>query len=323
MNLLLKLKEKLAKVAMAGVMLAATIVPAACTNASVNPPPGDDPTIEKPTDSPTATHSQLLYDVIGSSYYMNLINENNITGDIYAKSQVLASIPYGFLEKQGFDINAIKNDDIQCSSIYYKKAEEKANNIYVSVKVENKAKISYYTCYTLKYNLTDLEYSDLEYASESYGVEAPLMIQELSYQKTPTIEGYANMYTYAYKEILEYMTDGDAWSTDLFGTTDITMDVLGFSTENNTLECAFREDVFGKAPSEIKYAHLTSGVNGFDVESKMINNVEVYIYPYPYVTFQSSKARDEYRTTSTPIRCYNLNEHRRRLFYEDLYNKTI
>lgn len=305
--------------AFCGCSLIESIINPDRTDETTNDPNGTDN-----PDKPTETHSELLNDVIRDAYYVNLIKEHTTdAGVISTLSQDLAPIPYKFLEQQGYNINAIKNDQVKCSSISYVK-ENQPNNLYMSVKVETKASTPYYTFFTLKYSLSDLEMADLNYLHEKEAVEAPLFLQELSYQKTPAVEGRASMLIKAYDSILEYFQKIDILSIDVYNTRDFTMDVLSFSADNNILECVFRPNVYSVVnTTEIRYAHLMSGVVGVKVTEEIINGTNVYVYPYPYVSFRTVEYGNKYLTTSTPITLYQT-EHENYLFklYDDIYNKN-
>lgn len=297
MNLLQKLREKLAKVAMAGVMLASTIAPAACTNTPVNPTPGDDPTKE----DPIATHSQLLYDILNSSYYSKIVDNMNGGLNLNFPSQLADPIPYGFLEQEGYSIEEIKNNNINCESMVYTKDGEK-NVVYISTRVENNAKTPYYTCYTLKYELTNLEYSDFYRIHNSKCIEAPLFIQEMSYKKEAVIESKASITIAAYDGILGVFKKYDDLSTDLFGNKNLTMDFLEFSVENQTLECIIRPDYtasgnFIRDSLQMRYAKLTSGNIIEPIDS--IYSGMVYVRPKTAVCFGDEIDLEVYK--SEPI----------------------
>lgn len=339
MSLLKTLKDKLPKTILVSLAMAGALSFSACTfvKAPVNEVDSDpNTTITDPnggsTDSneneqngsteneqsgstenePTfeEQHSQILLDVINSSYYASLYSKyktaSSIDNELYYHiySYDVWPIPFGFLSSQGYEIESIKNGELSCTSYPYM-LEDEPNSLYIACKAETKASLNYYTCYTLKYTLSDLEVSDLKYLCDKKAAETPLFIQELSYQKTPSVLTKASMSVKAYDSILYRFTNSNDWLTEeLFGSTSVTIDVLDFSTENNTLELAVRTDPSNpKQKGMLKYGHLTSG-SSTPISSTLINNVNVYTAPYPYVVFQSSEAIEEYKTEYTPITLY-------------------
>lgn len=153
-----------------------------------NPP---TPPIEK--KDPIESFSPILQTVLKSEYYNEIIRQAKI--DIQFKdyshetSNRYQAIPYGFLEDEGYDIEAIKNDEIKCESDVF----VLDGDLYIACRVENKASTTYYTHYVIKYKLNEQELSDLNLThfeisdgsniSRTVSFQAPLFIQELSLVK--------------------------------------------------------------------------------------------------------------------------------------------
>jgi len=138
-------------------------------------------------------YSQILQTVLTDNTYNWLIQEaedDKENGDrtTYKQDNKYKSIPYGFLEDEGFDIEAIKSNQIKCETETFI-LDDEPNTLYMTCRVENKASTDYYTHFVLKYNLTEQEIKDLNLVfkniSQGYtaSYQAPFFIQELSIQK--------------------------------------------------------------------------------------------------------------------------------------------
>lgn len=305
-----KIKRRLTKVAIASLVLAPVIAFAACTytpspNTPIDP---DQPGITNPVDpdnpsTPTTDHSALLYDVLTNSYYRNIID--NFQEDMTIRNtQLYDPIPYGFLEDRGYNISDIKNDVLEADSVAYTK-EDEPNNLYIATRVETDGTTPYYTCYTLRYSLSNLEMEDVKYLHRNRAIESPLFIQELSYQKNPTVISEASITINAYNNILNSLLDFDNVSSDLFGNKNITLDFVSFSTDNNTLICNVRNNHSNNfiADAEIRIANLVPGNTSVKITT-LNNNPKVYTGPY-LVTFSNNKEMQNYTNNTTPITYYD------------------
>ncbi len=180
-----KLTKAIATLALASTLALTPLTLTACNQKTENPDPNTD--IEKPV----AEYSQILQDVLNSDYYNNIIEEYK-NFNWYSKNKTLA-IPYSFLKTEGFDVAAMLNDEITCSSTSYV-VNTDTNTLYLSVKIEspyNDGK--YYSCYKLKYTLTNKEYADLYMLHEGNYIQAPFFIQELDKNKTAAIISKTNV----------------------------------------------------------------------------------------------------------------------------------
>lgn len=246
----------------------------------------------------TEQHSQIYYDVFNRAYYNNLIEENKTsTGALLAK-RACAPIPFGFLEQAGYHINLIKDGEVECESAAYMKDDE-ANKLYVTVRIENTAGTKYYTCYVLTYPISSLESSDLTYLARNSLIQSSFFIQELSYQKTPTIESSASITVNAYNGIIRQFED--AYNDS------VTMDFTHFSIEDNTLECTMRPSYVSSVLTEnvlIRYAKLKPGTEGVTIGT--ILNHSVYVYPDYYVTYQNDEAKALYKENPTGVTYFEI-----------------
>lgn len=200
----------------------------------------DDPTIDNndPTPEPEEKYSQILNDVLESDYYAELTDMYEAAWN-YPITKAHEAIPYAFLSREGFDIQAIKDEEIDCDSVAYIKNED-TSTLYLSTKVVTDGADPYYTCYTLSYPLTDKEYDDLVMLHQEKYIQAPYFIQELDNQKTAKVISKASITVEAYDGLLQSFIDDKNYSTRVFGTDNLEMDFLNFSVNDNTFEVNLR-----------------------------------------------------------------------------------
>lgn len=192
-------KKRIMATIMAGGIALSGLGMAGCNNL-LNP---DDPGTEITNpDNKYAKYSQILQNVLTDKYYTNISYIEDSDTDVgtkrwsYNNPKCLA-IPYGFLEDEGFDIDKIKEKELDSKSWIYLID----NDLYVELLAEVKSnttfttgETSYYTNYLLKYNLTNQETKELKslfkslhsYRKTAYS-QGPLFVQELSYLKKPEV----------------------------------------------------------------------------------------------------------------------------------------
>ena len=200
----------------------------------------DDPTIDNndPTPEPEEKYSQILNDVLESDYYAELTDMYEAAWN-YPITKAHEAIPYAFLSREGFDIQAIKDEEIDCDSVAYIKNDD-TSTLYLSTKVVTDGADPYYTCYTLSYPLTDKEYDDLVMLHQEKYIQAPYFIQELDNQKTAKVISKASITVEAYDGLTKSFIDRNNFSTDVYGTDNLEMDFLNFSVNDNTFEVNLR-----------------------------------------------------------------------------------
>ena len=229
-----KIKKRIAAIALAtSVIVGAGALTACNNNPSIDPNPTPTPTPE-----PTSEYSQILNDVLDSDYYADLTDSYRDAWS-YPITKAHEAIPYAFLSREGYDIQAIKDEEIDCDSVAYIKNND-TNTLYLSTRVETNGADPYYTCYTLRYSLTDDEYDDLVMLHQGKYIQAPYFIQELDNQKSAHVESKASITVEAYDGLLQAFIDRKNFSTDVYGTDDLEMDFLDFSVDNNTFEVNLR-----------------------------------------------------------------------------------
>lgn len=136
--------------------------------------------------------SELLYKVVNNTNYCNLISRAKGQPSLY-ETGYFDPHPYGFLEDKGYDINAIKNNEIPCFTMSYV-LDEEPNNLYIYTRV--KPTDNQYDNYLIRYTLTDQEMDDYHYlhtgdGNSDYFIQAAFINDQISKTKTPTIVGSA------------------------------------------------------------------------------------------------------------------------------------
>ena len=134
-------------------------------------------------------YSQILQNILDSSYYQSIIDIYNNQNHAYS-TNINSPIPYTFLEKEGIDVESIKDEELECRSIAYIMNED-TSKLYLSVLAETTA--GYYANYILSYPLTQQEYEDLYMLHDGSYLQAGLFIQELDAQKTAKVESHINV----------------------------------------------------------------------------------------------------------------------------------
>ena len=199
----------------------------------------DDPAIDNndPTPEPEEKYSQILQDVLESDYYAELTDMYEAAWN-YPITKAHEAIPYAFLSREGFDIQAIKDEEIDCDSVAYIKNDD-TSTLYLSTKVVTDGADPYYTCYTLSYPLTDKEYDDLAMLHQEKYIQAPYFIQELDNQKTAKVISKASITVEAYDGLTKSFSD-DSVISNTFNNNQIEMDFLNFSVNDQTFEVNLR-----------------------------------------------------------------------------------
>lgn len=136
-------------------------------------------------------YCDILTDIINDPYYDQVIADFVTTSSIYAENAE-SPIPYAFLEREGYDVDAIKNDELSCESVAYIIGND-TSKLYLSVKAETSE--GYYGNYVLSYPLTEKEYEDFYMLHYNAYIEAAFFVQELDKQKSATVESHVNVDT--------------------------------------------------------------------------------------------------------------------------------
>ena len=185
-------------------------------------------------DDPYAKYSNILKTVLTSSYYKQKIED-------YSETRMrtkVCPIPYKLLTDLGIDIDKNKNTQIGYTTSYIKGTD--TSKLYVSAQVVNKDATPYYHCITACYELNEKEYADLEMLHRNQYVQAPLFIQELSYQKEPINYTYSKITVDSYEKLYRVFRDNTNLSLSVLGTQNITLDFNSFDLSTQTFEATIR-----------------------------------------------------------------------------------
>ena len=169
----------------------------------------------------------------GSSAVFYAIVNCAAHGDNTVFSNKIYAIPYGYIESIGIDTTPIKNDEVEAYATTYIKDDE-PNYLYVYARVENNDSTPYYTCYNLKYSISDQNKEEYEMLHEGRYIQAPLFVQELSNQKTPVEAKVASLTKARYESYLREFKR-DPIIQEALGE-DIDFTLLGFSVEDQTFD---------------------------------------------------------------------------------------
>ena len=243
------------------------------------------------------TFSQLTLDMLNDEYYKSLIEERKNFPNVNDVN--FASIPYGFLEDEGIDIESIKSNLNVCQTYIYSTDDEN-NNLYISLAYKkNNIDPSYHDFYTLEYSLAENEMNDFKYLAGNNYAEAPLFIQYLSYQREPEILSKATMDALSYTRTKRNVSNYTApyFNSPFFN-------LIGFSTTDNTLTYVVTDTSSDKSiqTTEMRYMKL-SPINGEQIEL-----YDGYMYYGPYeVDFATEEDKNYFETYSETITNYAPN----------------
>ncbi len=205
-------------------------------NHSITDPSGDfnNPSADPDGNASTGQYSEILQNVLkNQSYYDAISKTKDQFGRIWTSYQIVQAIPYNFLAKQGHDVVAYKNDELDCESAAFIKGDD-TNTLYVSVKAENEyAGGNYYTNYILSYPLTHQEYSELYMLHDERYVQAPLFIQELDNEKIAKVESQTNIDTESFKKLTTSIQTWDNIIMNMFYSSTVCIDLTKVTDANH------------------------------------------------------------------------------------------
>ncbi len=143
-----------------------------------------------------AGYSVLLHSIVEDPYYQSIVKlakenvkPNNDPIDKY--QYLLNQHPYGFLEKQGYDVEGIKNGEISCQTFSYVRADQ-PNRLYMVTRVStdqniNSIKAKYYDNYLISYDLSKEEMADYKGTYAQQYIYANFLNDAISKQKKVTV----------------------------------------------------------------------------------------------------------------------------------------
>lgn len=231
-------------------------------------------------ENPYADYSQILQNVLTDEYYQNLIHRRN-QDSTFLSTGYFDAHPYGFLEDEGYDIDAIKNGTFECKTMSYI-LEEEPNNLYIATYVETKAATPYYTEYLIRYTLTDQELSDYNLLHKKNYLHATFINDEISQMKTPVIINKTKCTVEAHKNLYENLKSLP-FVKELLNDNNLT-DILmkNYDVENGTFEVLLlsASSKSMKSTRKIAVAPLTNGA-----QLVKENNDGAFYEPYQWMKF--------------------------------------
>lgn len=227
-----------------------------------------------------------------------MIDEYEEHVDGYHLKNKQRPIPYKFLEKQGHDVSAIRNDKLKCDSVAYVNEDDKSR-LYLSVKAESTDK-KYYTNYILSYPLTEQEYEDLYLLHMDKYIQAPLFIQELDNQKTARIESLVNVEIDTYERfetaVNQFKTVKGVFSNE------VTSDIVSVDEANLNISVYLRSLKSNKIGDMINKTELRELKILFTSDAGLTYDDYVFIKNPRYT---KSYNTSEFQGNYTPIICFN------------------
>lgn len=302
-----KISKKIATLSLTTALVVSGITFAGCSNDSHNPGPGPDPN-PGPIES---GYSQIMDTVLNDEYYTSLVD--NFTYEDNS-SAYYDPHPYGFLEDEGYNIDDIKNGSLECYSTSYMKDD----GYYIRTMVENKASTDYYGCYIIKYDLTDQEKDELDMLFEDEYIQTPLYIQEISNQKSASVQSEAYIAKTAYESILSTTKTIDAITFDALGTNNVDVLYLGnYVVDGSRDSCDIQIYVrnsnltMGRIKGKMGTLKIstigTMTVKYLDGHQVLINPTNAWHYIFTYEAYQNSVEE---------VDCYNCQNTNLILDYE-------
>ena len=283
-----KISKKIATLSLTTALVVSGITFAGCSNDSHNPDPGHDPN-PGPIES---EYSQIMDTVLNDEYYTSLVD--NFTYEDNS-SAYYDPHPYGFLEDEGYNIDDIKNGTLECYSTSYMKDD----GYYIRTMVENKASTDYYGCYIIKYDLTDQEKDELDMLFKEQYIQTPLYIQEISNQKSASVQSEAYIAKTAYESILSTAKTIDAITVDTLGTNSVDVLYLGNYVYGSRDTCDIQIFTKNSLADDMRIAKGKMGtlkistigtmtVKYLDGHQVLINPTNAWNYIFTYETYKNS-----------------------------------
>lgn len=231
-----KVYQKIAALVLAGATVASLSSCEFLDQFINNPPtPGGTDIVTPGGGEQTNGYSDLLNSLLEDSAANTLINRAREDGRICSSAE-FDPHPYAFLQKQGHNVNAIKNGELKCTTQTFVKDSE-PNNLYMLTYVENDAATPYYTEYLLKYELTEKEMYDYNMLHEDLYAQTFLINNAISKAKTPTIVSKANITVQAHNGIRRGITEYLKSTNEQYvGTEYVDVMIKSFNTENQSFE---------------------------------------------------------------------------------------
>lgn len=167
------------------------------------------------TDSRYDTRYEQFQDVIHSNGSFNIADP----------------IPYGFLERNGFDVSAIKAEKLECDSYVYRPNNDK-DHLYVNLRAEKNVNGTICSMfYTLKYKISEKEFAEFDELAEGAYADYCFYIDALDRLREPEVVSQAGMISKTYIKSLQEIKNG--WNGKYPGITNVgSLQLIDFSVEN-------------------------------------------------------------------------------------------
>ena len=217
-------------------------------------------------------YSELLQNVLTNDYYDSLMTQ--AAADYkFLSSGAFQPHPYAFLEKEGYDVKAIQNKEIEAYTMSFV-LDSEPNNLYMFTRVTDPTN-TYHTNYILKYHLTDEEMDDYNLLNGGYPghvdihyyIQAVFLNNEISKMKTPEIVGTGKIainslkkMTKSFQDLVPYTNDFDISADLIFSNLNIenkTFDFYVFPNYRDDSKIVFKNK-FYKVPCEF---YLSLNIN--------------------------------------------------------------
>ena len=249
-----------------------------------------DPNNPSQDENGFSQYSELLQYVLQDEYYDSLIREMHRGATASAK---YAPHPFGFLEDEGFDIEAIKQEEIPCYTTSYV-LENEPNNLYMFTTVTNKGENTN-TNYLLKYVLSEEEMADYNMIHGAkvghYYIQSVFMNDAISQTKTPEVVGELKIRTDVYEELkktinLKKILDTNKIHTIVYNIdqeeNSFDMSIIPLHEDENKRRIVYDEtyvvDISGKAFFTIENGVYTGPSNFAGMLKENTTNTNVRMY---------------------------------------------
>ena len=237
--------------------------------------------------------------MLNDPYYDEIAEEFHNVNAADSRSNKIYAIPYGYIESIGIDTTPIKNDEVEAYATTYIKDDE-PNYLYVYARVENNDSTPYYTCYNLKYSISDQNKEEYEMLHKGRYIQAPFFVQELSNQETPVEAKVASLTKARYESYLREFKRDPIIQEALGEYIDFTL--LGFSVEYQTFDVQMMtnpDSIIDKG--EIRTVQLIPNIGSH------LSTVGNNVLDYPLAWTCTSEELEKFQNNATYVTYYFTN----------------
>ena len=254
-------------------------IPDTTPSDSSNPPISSSQNNSNETDNQNNyEYSQILLNVLNNQHYNSLIERARAGNkELYERGEFKPH-PYAFLEDEGFDVEAIKNNSLDCYTMSYE-LDNEPNMLYIYTRVNDGSVVHNYL---LKYKLTEQEMDDYDMLHDdpstatNYFIQSVFMNNEISQTRDPISIEESKMTVEAFDGMTETMCKSNWNETKNSDIIMINPNPKEFAFELITLPRYYETDTMTHS------SYLTYLLCSADV---VLNN-GVYTNPYTYGIFK-------------------------------------